>query len=166
MLHRAQRRVYPAPARRQALVRDQQDASAQRLGQDQRVASAQAAFAQHADQVFIHQAVDGKAQRQLLALAAVAADQTAAGRVQHLDRALHQRVQQLLGLALQARWNCRDRGGGLWRGSHGKQVAQRMVGGDAAKAVRVVDEGAKEIHALHQRLASRHAHDGCIIGRA
>ena len=40
-----------------------------------------------------------------------------------------------------------------------------MIGRDLAKYVRVVDEGAEKIHAVHHGLAGRHAHHGSIVGR-
>ncbi len=49
-------------------------------------------------------------------------------------------------------------------GAHRPDVAQRMDGGDLAEHVGVVDEGAKEIDRLHQRLAGRHLDHRRIVG--
>ena len=75
-------------------VRGEQRAGAQRLGQDQRLARLQAVLAQDARKALVDQPVHGEAQRELAALAGVAADQRAAGLVEHRDGAAHQLEQR------------------------------------------------------------------------
>ena len=50
-------------------------------------------------------------------------------------------------------------------GAHRKNVAKRVVGRDATEHIRVVDEGAEKIYAVHHGLAGRHAHHGGVVGR-
>jgi hypothetical protein len=168
-LHRFQRGVDPSPLARkpglELLVRGEQGAGADRLGQDQRVAGAHAALGQHAGQALVDQAVDGEAQRQFAALAGVAADQGAAGLVEHGDGTGHHLVHGVLDLGFESRRHGGDGGGRLRLGAHGEDVAQRVVGGDAAEQPGIVDEGAEEIHRVHHRLARRHAHHGGVIRR-
>ena len=57
------------------------------------------------------------------------------------------------------------RRGRVRRGAHGKNIAQRMVGGDLAEAVRVVDQCAKKIYGLNLGFAGRNAHQRGVVGR-
>ena len=163
--HRVQRRVDPAAAGFEQRVCSKQGAGANGFGQQQQVAGFHAALDHHAAQVFIDQAVDRKTQRQFLALAGVAADQRTAGFVEHFDRAGHHLEQGVLDLGFQPRRDGANSGGGLCLAAHRKDVAQRVVGRDLAKYVRVVDKGAEKIHAVHHGLAGRHAHHGGVVGR-
>ena len=145
-------------------MRGKQCAGANGFGQQQHVAGFHAALDHHAAQVFIDQAVDRKTQRQFLALAGVATDQRTAGFVEHFDRAGHHLEQGVFDLGFQTRRDRAHRSGGLRLAAHGKDVAQRVVGRDLAKYVRVVDESAEKIHAVHHGLAGRHAHHGGVVG--
>jgi hypothetical protein len=60
----------------------------------------------------------------------VAADQRAAGLVEHFDGAGHHLPQRVFDLGLQPRRHGGNRRGRLRHGAHGEDVAQRMVGGD------------------------------------
>jgi hypothetical protein len=73
--------------------------------------------------------------------------------------------QRVLDLGFEPRRHGGDGGGRLRLGAHGEDVAQRVVGGDAAEQPGVVDEGAEEIHGVHHRLARRHAHHGGVVRR-
>ena len=95
----------------------------------------------------------------------MATDQRTAGFVEHFDRAGHHLEQGVFDLGFQTRRDRAHRGGGLRLAAHGKDVAQRVVGRDLAKYVRVVDESAEKIHAVHHGLAGRHAHHGSVVGR-
>ena len=95
----------------------------------------------------------------------MATDQRTAGFVEHLDRAGHHLEQGVFDLGFQPRRDGAHRSGRLRLAAHGKDVAQRVVGRDLAKYVRVVDESAEKIHAVHHGLAGRHAHHGGVIGR-
>jgi hypothetical protein len=72
---------------------------------------------------------------------------------------------RVLDLGFESRRHGGDGGGRLRLGAHGEDVAQRMVGGDAAEEPGIVDEGAEEIHRVHHGLARRHAHHGGIVRR-
>ena len=164
-LHRFQRGVDPAAARFQLRVRGEQGAGADGFGQNQRVAGPQTALGHHAGQRFVDEAVDGEAQREFAAFAGMAADQRAAGFVEHGYRAGHHLEQGVLDLAFKPRRHRAYGGGGLRDGAHREYIAEGMVGGDAAEYPGVVDEGAEEIDRMHQRLARRHAQHGGIVGR-
>ena len=113
--------------------------------------------------VHVHQAIHRKAQRQLGAFAAVPADQRAASRIEHLDRALHHLTQGGFHLPVHAGRHGGNGSGSVGLGAHGKQVAQRMVGGNAPEHIGVVQKRAEEVHAVHQRFAGRHAHHGSVV---
>ena len=51
------------------------------------------------------------------------------------------------------------------RGPHGVNIRQRIGGGDAAKVVRVIDDGHEKIGRRHNRLVLIDAIDGSIVGR-
>ena len=97
-----------------------------------------------------HEPVDGEAERQLRALAGVAADERAAGLAQHLVRAGHHRGQVGLDLGFEPVGHGRDRQRRLRLAAHGIDVAERMVGGDLAEHVGVVDDGAEIIDGLQR----------------
>ena len=148
-----------------ACVRRKQGAGAHGFGQQQHIAGLHAALAHHAVHLLVDQAVDGKAQGQLRALARVAAHQGATCGVQHLDGATHHLRQQVFDFALQARRHGDHGGGGLGFAAHGKNIAQRVVRRHFAKQIRVVDEGPEKVHRLHHGHAWRHAHHGRVVGR-
>ena len=146
-------------------MRGKQGAGANRFGQQQHITGLHAALAHHAVHLLVDQPVDGKAQGQLGTFARVPAYQGAACGVQHLDRATHHLGQQVFDLALQTRRHGDHGGGGLGFAPHGKDVAQRVVGGHFAKHIRVVDEGPEKIHRLHHGHARRHTHHSRVVWR-
>ena len=85
----------------------------------------------------------------------MAADQHRARLLQRLGGA----GQELHEIGLDLRFGAvgqRDDGQrGLRRGTHGVEIAQAVIGGDAAEEIGIVDEGAEEIDALHQQLIAR-----------
>ena len=141
-----------------------QRASADGLGQYQHIAGLHAAFAHHAHQIFVNQAIDGKAQRQLTAFTRVATHQCAAGVIEHLHRAGHHLEQQVFHLGFQPRWHGGNGRGRLRLAAHGKNITQRMVGRHFAKQVGVVHKGPEKVHRVHQRLARRHANNCGVVG--
>ena len=91
-------------------MRREQRAGADRLGEDQRVARPHAALAHHRAETFVDQAVDREPQRQLASLAGMAADQRAAGFVEHVDGAGHHLEHGVLDLGFQSGRHGGDRG--------------------------------------------------------
>ena len=164
--HRLQRALHPAPTRGAPCVRCKQRSGSHWLGENQHVAVAQAALAQDALEFVIDQAIDREAQRQFAAFAGVSTYQRTAGSVEYIDRAVHHLQQQLLNLGVQARRDCCQRRCTLRFGAHRIQVPQRVVRCDLSEHIGVLDKGAEEVHAMHQRLASRHTQHRCVIGRA
>ena len=162
--HGLQRRVDPAALGSEAGVCGKQRAGANGLGQYQHIAGLHAALAHHAHQVFVNQAIDGKAQRQLTAFTRVATHQRAAGVVEHLHRTGHHLKQQVFHLGLQAGGHRGNSRGRLRLAAHGKNITQRMVGRHFAKQVGVVHKGPEEVHRMHQCLARRHAHNRGVVG--
>ena len=95
----------------------------------------------------------------------MAPHQRAACRIEHLHRTSHELRQQALGLAVQARRYHGNGRGGVRRSAHRKNIAQRVVGGNLAEAVGVVDKRAEKIYGLHLRFAWGNAHQRRVIGR-
>ena len=165
LAHRVERRIDPAPPRAELRMRRKQRAGTDRLGQQQHVARAHAALAQHRAHGFVDQAVDRKPHRQLRALARVPAHESATGRIEDFDGPRHHLRQYVLDLGLQTRRHGDDRRRGLRFCPHREDVAQRMVRRDLAEDVWIVDERTEEIHRVHHRLAGRHAYDCGVVGR-
>jgi hypothetical protein len=115
--------------------------------------------------VGIDQAVDGKAQRQLLTFTGVAADQRAVSFIQYLHGTGHHLKHQILDLAFQSRRYGRHRCRRLRFGTHREHIAERMVGGHPPEHIWVVDKGAEEIDGVDRGLAGRDAHHGSIVRR-
>ena len=74
---------------------------------------------------------------------------------QHLVGARHHRRQVGLDLGFEPVRHGGDRERGLRLAAHGVDVAERMIGGDLAEHVGVVDDGAEIVDGLHARAARR-----------
>ena len=164
LLHHRKRPVDPGTLRLPAHLGSKQCSGTQRLGEDQAIAHAHPGLPQHA--IWIDRAVDGESQRQLGAFAAVSADQDCARLLQHIEAAAQHLVELLLDLVLRPVGDGCGRQCGQRLGAHRVDVAQRMIGGNAAEEVWVVYECAKEIDGLHEQLALRRRYHRGIVGRA
>ena len=164
LLHHRKRPVDPGTLRLPAHLGSKQRSGAQRLGEDQAIAHAHPGLAQHA--IWIDRAVDGETQRQLGAFAAVSADQHCARLLQHIEAAAQHLVELLLDLVLRPVGDGCGRQCGQRLGAHRVDVAQRMIGGNAAEEVWVVNQCAKEIDGLHEQLALRWRDHRGIVGHA
>ena len=131
------------------------------LGQQQSVSGPQAALAH--DVIRINQPVDRKAQCQLAAFAGMAADQRAAGFIQHFHGAGHHLVNHVFHLGLYAIGHGRNGGSTLSFGAHGKHVAQGVIGGNPAEHIGVVNKGAKEIDGVNHRLSGWDGQYGGVV---
>ena len=161
--HRGDRGINPAPPGGPPHVGGEQGAGADRLGQNQRIARAQAPLGHDNRQVLVHQAVDGETQGQFLSLPGMAANQRAAGFVEHRHGTRHHLEQGVLDLPFQPRRYSRNGCRCLRLRPHGKHVAQRMVGRYPAENPGIVDEGPEEIDRLDARHARRHPNHGGIV---
>ena len=112
----------------------------------------------------IHQTVDGEAERELGAFAGVSADQRAAGLAQELR---WRRPSWRRGPPRP--WPPAHRGSWRWRApicgcaAHGKDVAERVVGGDLAEQIGIVDDGAEIIDGLHGKLRPAGVDDRGVV---
>jgi hypothetical protein len=144
-------------------VRREQSASANGLGQDQRITGAKPAFTH--DFVGVDQAVNGKAQCKFPAFTCVATDQRAACFVQNLNGAGHHLKDNILHLGFNTVRHGGDGCGALGFCAHGKHITQRVIGCNAAKGVRVINEGAEKVHGVNYRFAWRNFQNRRIVRR-
>ena len=160
--HGGQGSGYPPPLCRQAHVGREESAGAESFRQQDAVAGSHAALLKNF--FWIDQAVDGEAQGELAAFAAVASHQGSSGLGEDLQRALQHLFQEVLNLFL---GSVGDRGygqGGLRRGSHREDISKAVVRGDLAEDVGVVDDGPEGVNCLHQHLAPWRPGDRGVIG--
>ena len=142
------------------LDRRADDAGAERLGEDQRVARPRAGVREHA------RGIDGAGHRiaelDLLVLDGMAPEQRRPALAQLVEAACENRGD---GVGLES---CLGKAGDGQRGerapAHRIHVAERVRGGNLAVDVRVVDDGRKEIHRLHQRRSPLpNVHTGIVM---
>ena len=95
----------------------------------------------------------------------MSADQRHPFAVETGARAGQKLEQRLLDLGGGARRHDRGRQRMTRHAAHREDVAQRMVGGDLAEHIRIVDEGAKKIDSLHQMAALTRCNHRRIVGR-
>ena len=138
-------------------------ARAQRLRQDQDVAGSCPALAQ--DAVWIDRAIDREAERQFRPFRAMPASEHGAGVLEHVEPAAQDLEQILLDLVLGAIRHGGDGQRARRLAAHGIDVAERVIGGDAAEQVGIVDERAEEVDGLDQHAVARgRGEDGGIVG--
>ena len=93
------------------------------------------------------------------------ADQGAIGVAQDLVGAGHHHRQIVLDLGLDTVGNRGDRERGLRLGAHGVDVAQRMVGGDLAEQVRIIDDRAEVVDRVHGKAWAAGIDNSGVVGR-
>ena len=135
------------------------DARADRLGQQQDIASARAAVDEHA--VERDKAAHGQAVPGLVVVDGMAARDRATG----LDALIGTACQNLAGnLNAQAARDAQQVHGMARPPAHGVDVRQRVGRGDLAKQERVVDHRREEVDGLHEPQVLPYAEDARIVG--
>ncbi len=105
-----------------------------------------------------------KPERQIRAFARMATDQRHALAIETGARAGQKLEQILLHLCRSA---CRYHRGGerIARcAAHGEHVVERMIGGDLAEHIGVIDEGTEKVDGLHQVLSGRRDQHRGVVG--
>ena len=144
-------------------MRSEERAGADGFGEDQHIPRLHAVLAQNFRGIVVDQAVHREAERQLLALARVAAHKRAVRVVQHFERAGHHLEQHVLHFGFEPRWHRRNRRRGLCLRTHRPNVAECVVRGDLTEDVGIVNERAEKVHRMHHRFTRRHAHHRCVV---
>ena len=135
------------------------DARANRLGQQQRIAHARAAVGEHT--VEWHKAAHGQTVLGLVVVDGVAARDGAT----RLDALVGAARQNLAGnLNAQAARNAQQVHGMARPPAHGVDVRQRVGRGDLAKEERVVNHRWEEVNGLHEPQVLPYAEDARIVG--
>ena len=157
------RRHHPTRFGLAAHVGRENRAGADRLGENKRIAGLEACLAQR--RRARHKTIDGKSERQLRALAGMAADERATGLPQHFIGAEQHRREIRLDLGFQTIGDRGDRKRRLRFAAHGVDVAQRVVGGNFAEQVRIVDDGAEIVDGLDRQFGAAGIDEGGVIRR-